>query len=173
MNFTHTHYSSFIIYHSSFTIVFSHTTTLRVRYADTDQMGVVYYAKYLEYFEVARTDMLRAFGLPYSEIEERGYILPVSTASVKYYVGAKYDDELAITASFTPTSSPKIDITYIISRKSDGAMIADGTTTLVFVDRQTNKPTRAPQFYMDVIARMALARRSNLKYQIVVQTSRF
>lgn len=134
--------------------MFSHSTTLRVRYADTDQMGVVYYAKYLEYFEVARTDMLRAFGLPYSEIEERGYILPVASAQIKYYTGAKYDEELDVTASFTPSESPKIEIIYTVTRKSDGILIADGATTLVFVDRKTNKPTRAPGFYSEKFSKV-------------------
>lgn len=128
----------------------SHTTTLRVRYADTDKMGVVYYAKYLEYFEVARTEMLRSMGLPYREIEEKGYELPVSEASIKYYKGAGYDDELQITASLTPKNSPRVEIHYEV-KKSDGELIAEGETTLVFVDAKTGKPARAPQFYLDAI----------------------
>ncbi len=112
-------------------------------------MGIVYYAKYLEYFEVARTDMLRAFGLPYSVIEERGFILPVASASVQYIQGAKYDEELLVTATFTPSDSPKIEITYTVTRKSDDAKIATGETTLVFVNRATNRPTRAPDFYTE------------------------
>lgn len=128
----------------------THITTLRVRYADTDKMGVVYYAKYLEYFEVARTEMLRSFGLPYKEIEEKGYELPVSEASIKYYKGAGYDDELLITASLTPKHSPRVEIHYEV-KKSDGELIAEGKTTLVFVDAKSGKPTRAPQFYLDAI----------------------
>jgi len=130
--------------------VLSHTTTLRVRYADTDKMGIVYYAKYLEYFEVARTEMLRSLGLPYREIEEKGYELPVASASIKYYKGAGYDDELLIVASLTPKLSPRVEIHYEVKR-TDGELIAEGETTLVFVDRATGKPTRAPQFYLDAI----------------------
>jgi acyl-CoA thioester hydrolase len=115
-------------------------------------MGVVYYAKYLEYFEVARTEMLRSMGLPYREIEEKGYELPVSEASIKYYKGAGYDDELQITASLTPKNSPRVEIHYEVKRASDGELVAEGETTLVFVDAKTGKPTRAPQFYLDVIA---------------------
>ena len=114
-------------------------------------MGIVYYAKYLEYFEVARTEMLRSLGLPYREIEEKGYELPVSEASIKYYKGAGYDDELLITASLTPKHSPRVEIHYEV-KKSDGELIAEGETTLVFIDRTTGKPTRAPQFYLDAIA---------------------
>ena len=128
----------------------THTTTLRVRYADTDKMGIVYYAKYLEYFEVARTEMLRSLGLPYREIEEKGYELPVSEASIKYYKGAGYDDELLITSSLTPQHSPRVEIHYEV-KKSNGELIAEGDTTLVFVDAKSRKPTRAPQFYLDAI----------------------
>jgi acyl-CoA thioester hydrolase len=131
----------------------THTTTIRVRYADTDQMGVVYYAKYLEYFEVARTEMLRAMGLPYREIEAKGYELPVASASIKYYKGAVYDDELLVTATLTPKHSPKVDIHYEVRRKNDNEVIAEGETVLVFVDRETGRPARAPQFYLDVITK--------------------
>src|SRR5438874_1289900 len=129
----------------------SHTTSIRVRYADTDQMGVVYYAKYLEYFEVARTELLRSIGLPYREVEEKGFALPVSSASIKYYKGAVYDDELLVTAKLSPKHSPKVEIHYEVLRASDNEMIANGETTLVFVDKKTGKPARAPQFYLEAI----------------------
>jgi len=132
--------------------VLSHTTTIRVRYADTDKMGIVYYAKYLEYFEVARTELLRSLGLPYREIEDRGFALPVAGASIKYYKGAVYDNELLITASMTPKHSPRIEIHYEIRLNGEKELIAEGETTLVFVDAATGKPTKAPQFYLDAIA---------------------
>lgn len=114
-------------------------------------MGIVYYAKYLEYFEVARTEMLRAHGLPYSHIEEQGFALPVASASIDYIKGAVYDDELLITASFVPKHSPKVEIHYEIRRSSDNEMIATGDTLLVFVDIATGKPVKAPKFYLDAI----------------------
>ena len=129
----------------------SHTTTLRVRYADTDQMGVVYYAKYLEYFEVARKEMLRSMGLPYRDIEAKGFALPVASASIKYYKGAVYDDELHITALISGSDSPKIEIHYDVKRNDE--LIAEVETTLVFVDKITGRPVRAPQFYLDAIAK--------------------
>ena len=124
-----------------------HTTTLRVRYADTDKMGIVYYAKYLEYFEVARTEMLRAFGLPYREIEAAGFELPVASASVKYYKGAKYDDEIEVTAEFEPQDSPRVPITYQVRDKVTGDLLADGETTLVFINVATGKPSRPPEVW--------------------------
>jgi len=113
-------------------------------------MGIVYYAKYLEYFEVARTEMLRAMGLPYREIEEKGFELPVASTSIKYYKGAGYDDELLITANMTPSNSPRVEIHYEVKNRN-GELIVEGETTLVFVDAITGKPARAPQFYLDVI----------------------
>jgi acyl-CoA thioester hydrolase len=113
-------------------------------------MGIVYYAKYLEYFEVARTEMLRSLGLPYREIEAMGFELPVSSASLRYYKGAVYDDELLITATLIPKRSPRVEIHYSVKR-NEGELIAEGETTLVFVDGKTGKPVRAPQFYLDVI----------------------
>ncbi|MFI5263403.1 MAG: acyl-CoA thioesterase [Candidatus Kapaibacterium sp.] len=131
----------------------THTTTIRVRYADTDKMGIVYYGKYFEYFEVARTEMLRSLGLPYREIEAKGFELPVATASIKYYKGAVYDDELLITATLIPKHSPKVEIHYEVKRKADNEVIAEGETTLVFVDAVSAKPVKAPQFYLDVISK--------------------
>ncbi|MFI5262965.1 MAG: acyl-CoA thioesterase [Candidatus Kapaibacterium sp.] len=130
----------------------SHTTTIRVRYADTDKMGIVYYAKYLEYFEVARTEMLRSMGLPYREIEAKGFELPVANASIKYYKGAAYDDELLITASLEPKHSPRVEIHYEVRLNGKDELLAEGDTTLVFVDALTGKPARAPQFYLDAIS---------------------
>jgi acyl-CoA thioester hydrolase len=129
----------------------SHTTRLRVRYADTDQMGIVYYAKYLEYFEVARTELLRELGLPYRTLEESGFMLPVADASIKYYKGATYDDELLITATIEPKNSPRLEIAYSIKRGSDDALIGEGMTTLVFTDKQTGKPVRPPESYIKAV----------------------
>jgi acyl-CoA thioester hydrolase len=114
-------------------------------------MGIVYYAKYLEYFEVARTEMLRSMGLPYRDIEAKGFELPVASASIKYYKGAKYDDELLIKATLVPKHSPKVEIHYEVKRKVDDEVLAEGETTLVFVDAVSGKPVKAPQFYLDVI----------------------
>jgi acyl-CoA thioester hydrolase len=130
-----------------------HATEIRVRYADTDQMGMVYYGKYLEYFEVARTELLRACGLPYAEIETAGFWLPVSDANIKYLRSARYDDLLRIIAKMPATISPRLAITYEVYLDATNELIAEGATTLVFVSSATGKPTRPPQFYRDAIER--------------------
>ncbi|PIS44167.1 MAG: acyl-CoA thioesterase, partial [Ignavibacteria bacterium CG08_land_8_20_14_0_20_37_9] len=90
-----------------------HISTIRVRYADTDKMQFVYNGKYLEYFEVGRTELLRSLGLPYSEVEEQGYQLPVVEASVKYKSPAHYDDLLEIETMVKELPDPKFRIHYV------------------------------------------------------------
>jgi acyl-CoA thioester hydrolase len=124
---------------------------LRVRYADTDAMGIVYYSKYLEYFEVARTEMLRACGLPYAELESMGFYLPVMDASIKYYRGARYDDLLRIRVLMPSNPSPRLSINYRVMTAISKDLLAEGTTTLAFVDAKTGKPTRPPERYRDAL----------------------
>ena len=124
---------------------------LRVRYADTDKMGIVYYGKYFEYFEVARTEMLRACGLPYSEIEAAGYGLPVLEASAKYIRSVKYDDLLRITARMHATVSTRLVIEYLVQLDETGDLVAKGSTTLVFVLSSTGRPARPPKIYTEIL----------------------
>ena len=128
-----------------------HTTHIRVRYADTDQMSLVYYGKYFEYFEVARTEMLRAAGLPYSEIERAGFVLPVRDASIRYYAGATYDDLLRITARMEASVGTRLPITYAVHNDATNELVAEGATTLVFVSQATGKPSKPPEIYRKVI----------------------
>ena len=128
-----------------------HVTQVRVRYADTDQMGIVYYGKYFEYFEVARTELLRACGLPYKTIEAAGFGLPVSQASAKYFRSAKYDDLLRIMARIPKTVSSRLEIDYLVHLDDTAELIAEGKTTLVFVSHKTGKPARPPEIYREAI----------------------
>ena len=126
-----------------------HVTHIRVRYADTDKMGIVYYGKYFEYFEVARTELLRACGLPYAAIEAAGYGLPVLEASARYFRGARYDDLLEITVRLEARVSPRLVISYDLA--VDGEKIAEGSTTLGFVHSASGKPSRPPHIYATVM----------------------
>ena len=131
----------------------SHTTTIRVRYADTDKMQFVYNGKYLEYFEVGRTEILRNVGLPYSELEKTGYQLPVMEAGLKYKNPAHYDDELNIEATIKELYTAKVHIEYKITRKEDNVLIATGFTDHMFMREDSKKPTKPPKIYIDALKR--------------------
>ncbi|MFA3784125.1 acyl-CoA thioesterase [Melioribacteraceae bacterium 4301-Me] len=128
-----------------------HITSLRVRYADTDKMQFVYNGKYLEYFEVGRTELLRSTGLSYREVEKAGFQLPLIEANVKYKNPATYDDILEIEAAVKELYSPKVHIEYIIRKKDTGELIAEGFTTHVFINSLTKKVVKPPQIYIDAL----------------------
>lgn len=128
-------------------------TIIRVRYADTDKMEFVYNGKYLEYFEVGRTEMLRNCGLPYSELEKEGYQLPLVESNIKYKSPGKYDDLLEIEACLKKLKTAKIHIEYKIRRKNTNELIAEGFTDHVFIKVDTKKPTRPPKSYIDALSR--------------------
>ncbi len=126
-------------------------TEVRVRFADTDQMGIVYNGKYLEYFEVGRTEMLRINGLAYAEVEKRGYQLPLLEAHVKYVSPARYDDVLVIEAIVKNYPAFRIHIDYKIFHRDNELLITEGYTKHVFMSKETLKPVRPPKFFTDVI----------------------
>ncbi len=126
-------------------------TEIRVRYADTDQMHFVYNGKYLEYFEVGRTEMLREIGLAYSVIENKGYQLPVLETFVKFISPAFYDDILTVEFFMKECPSFKIRIDYKIYRKINNSLVAEGYTEHVFIKEQTKKPSRLPFFFTEIV----------------------
>src|SRR6187402_2841716 len=101
-------------------------TTIRVRYAETDQMGVVYYANYFVWFEVARTDLLRTLGWTYREMEASGVMLPVIEASCQYKQPARYDDELEIRTRGVMRSPARLQFSYEVWRVADDVLAASG-----------------------------------------------
>ena len=119
------------------------TTQYRVCYADTDQMGVVYYANYFMLFERARTELLRLNGLSYKEIEEQGFMLPVLDAHAKYHRPARYDDLLDVTARVVEFDGLKLKTACDVKR--DGVLLVDGDVTLVFLNAKTGRPSRPPE----------------------------
>lgn len=130
----------------------SHQTEIRVRYADTDKMQFVYNGKYLEYFEVGRTELLRHFGLAYSEIEKAGYQLPLIETGLKYKVPATYDDILVIQATVNEIYSAKVHIEYEIFNKETNKLLTSGFTTHMFINAETKKPTKPPKIFIDQLA---------------------
>ena len=129
----------------------SHTTHLRVRYAETDRMGYVYYGNYATYFEVARVETLRACGVTYKSLEDAGILLPVVDFHIRYFAPAHYDDEIRITSAITQLPTAKIRFQYQTHR--DDVLLNEAETDLVFVDAATGKPMRCPQ---DIMHKLSL-----------------
>ncbi len=128
-----------------------HNTELRVRYADTDQMKFAYNGKYFEYFEVGRTEMMREVGLPYEVIEKNGIFIPVIETKIHFFTPAFYDELLSIETWVEKLPTAKVHIDHIIKVKERDAIICEGYVELAFLDAKTNRPTRAPKFFMDAI----------------------
>jgi acyl-CoA thioester hydrolase len=124
---------------------------VRVRYAETDQMGVVYYANYFVWFEVGRTDLLRAAGWSYREMEEEGFQLPVIEAQCAYRAPARYDDELEIRTSGASVSPVRVQFAYEIVRSTDRTTIATGSTVHATLDR-SGRPCRLPERVKNVLS---------------------
>jgi acyl-CoA thioester hydrolase len=116
---------------------------VRVRYAETDQMAVVYHANYFVWFEVGRTDLLRHSGWSYRELEAEGVSLPVIEAHCEYRQPARYDDDLEVHAQGRLLSPLRIEFTYELIRVSDGKRLASGRTVHVGIDRD-GRPCRLP-----------------------------
>lgn len=132
-------------------------TPIRVRYAETDQMKTVYYGRYFEYFEQARSDMLRDIGLPYSHVEEMGLLLPVIEAHAEYRRPARYDEEIQICAYLKEKPVARVRVDYEVLREGETEPIAAGYTIHSFVNSGTGKPTRAPGQFLEAVER-AMAR---------------
>lgn len=118
-------------------------TLVRVRYAETDRMGVVYYANYLIWFEVGRTEWLRETGWSYREMEHEGVALPVIEAHCAYRQPARYDDEIEILTRATLVTPVRIRFDYDAMRRHDGVRVADGYTVHAALD-PTGRPCRLP-----------------------------
>lgn len=114
----------------------------RVRYSETDQMGVVYHAEYLVWCEVGRTDYIRGLGLPYSELERRGTILAVAEATIRYHSPARYDDLIRVETNLVEVRSRAITFEYLI-RNESGDRLATARTLLVSLD-PAGKPIPLP-----------------------------
>ena len=124
---------------------------VRVRYAETDKMGVVYYANYFVWFEVGRTDLLRVSGWTYREMEREGFGLPVIEAHCTYRQSAKYDDEIEVRTTGEMLSPVRVKFTYEIVRLADAATLATGTTVHAAIGRN-GRPCRLPERVRTVLS---------------------
>ena len=125
-------------------------TTVRVRYAETDRMGYVYYGNYALYFEVGRVEALRQLETSYKEMEDYGIMLPVYECNIRYVKPSFYDDLLIIKTIVKELPTVKIKFDYeIYSQK--GELLTTGNTSLVFINIASNKPCRAPEYFIEKI----------------------
>jgi len=130
--------------------MYQSTAKIRVRYAETDQMGYCYYGNYAQYYEVARVETLRSLGINYKDLEDLGFLLPVSDFNIKYVLPAYYDQELDVKCIIKETPDVKIKFFYE-TKNSKGELLNFGTTTLVFINSKTKKPTKCPLFLSNKI----------------------
>jgi acyl-CoA thioester hydrolase len=129
---------------------FQYDTQIRVRYAEADRMGYVYYGNYAMYFESARTEMLRSLGFAYREWEDSGIILPVRELQIRYHAPAYYDDLLTIRTIIK--EKPAVRITFFHEVYNEkGVKTCTGSLVLVFVDSKTRRPTRAPVLFLKAL----------------------
>lgn len=130
------------------------SSRVRVRYAETDQMGVVYYANYFVWFEVGRTDWLREAGWTYRQMEQDGVSLPVIEAHAEYRRAARYDDDLEVRSTATLLTAVRLRFDYEIRRAGDEEPLATGHTIHAAMD-PTGRPCRLPQAVRELLASMS------------------
>jgi acyl-CoA thioester hydrolase len=127
-----------------------HEIKVRVRYSETDQMGVVYHGNYAQYFEMGRVEWLRNMGISYKWMEDNGIMLPVVSLTMNYKKPARYDDLLTIKTKMLKLSSVKIEFDYEITNEND-ELLTTGYSVLVFVDMKTGRPTAPPKYILDLM----------------------
>ena len=127
--------------------MFSHSTKIRVRYADTDQMSYMYYGNYAEFYEVGRVEMLRSLGMTYKSMEESGIIMPVTELKCKYIKPALYDEEITVNVFIDKMPALRIHFRYELYNEKE-ELINIGETTLVFINKDMNKPCLPPADFL-------------------------
>ena len=125
-------------------------TSIRVRYGETDQMGVVYHANYVNFFEIGRTEWLRSLGYTYKSLEANSIFLPVIGIEINYKKPAKYDDVLTLETSLIEEPNIKIQFSHKIYNQ-EGILLVTGISKLVFLDKKNNKPVRCPKFLLNLM----------------------
>tara|TARA_B100001758_G_scaffold223042_1_gene213425 strand:- start:724 stop:1137 length:414 start_codon:yes stop_codon:yes gene_type:complete len=129
------------------------STSVRVRYGETDQMGFCYYGNYAQFLEVARVEALRTCGFSYKELEDQGVLLPVRSYSIKYISPAKYDDILKIQTTITKLEGARIEFSYVIHTSED-VLIAKAETDLVFVSADSLRPIPMPKKFKELVLKL-------------------
>lgn len=128
--------------------------TVRVNYSETDQMGVVYHARYLVWLDIARTDHLRQAGMSYRELEEQGYRLAVSDLAVRFRQPARYDDLIRVRCWLREVASRRLVFGYAVELADSGRLLATATTTLIMLDAAM-RPVRVPSGVAELLRPIA------------------
>ena len=131
--------------------MYEHQISLRIRYGETDQMGVVYHGNYPQYMELGRVEWLRALGISYRSMEESGCILPVISLTINYKKPAVYDQEIFVRTRLKNIPTVRIDFEYEI-QDENGGILATAETTLAFLDRDTRKPILCPGYLLEKLS---------------------
>ncbi|MBU2940638.1 acyl-CoA thioesterase [Lacinutrix sp. C3R15] len=121
---------------------------IRIRYGETDQMGVVHHANYALYLEMGRTEWLRTFGISYSEMEKQGVMLPVISMALKYKKSAYYDEVIKVKTQLKKIPSVKIEFDYVITNEADEILV-EASTVLAFINMKTKRPMKCPDYILD------------------------
>jgi len=130
--------------------MYKSTTRLKVRYAETDQMGIVHHASYYVYFEAAREDFIEGAGIRYVDMEAAGVMMPLAETQCKYYVGAKYAEDLLIETTLEELTPVKVALRYDVIRELDGKLLARGRTVQAFVGKETFRIINLQKKYPDI-----------------------
>ena len=121
---------------------------MRIRYGETDQMGIVYHGNYAQYFEMGRTEWLRNLGITYKQMEAEGIKLPVISLTVNFKKSVGYDDLIKVKTTLKKIPTASIEFDYEIVNEM-GEIVTTGNTVLAFIDINRNRPTRCPQHILD------------------------
>ena len=127
-----------------------HETQLRVQYYETDQMGVVHHSNYIRYFEIGRTELMRHIGLSYKDVEDLGTAMPITGVEVRYFFPAHYDELITVKSFIKETPKARMVFHYEIYNEQR-KLLADGSTTLAFLNKETGRPQRPPETLMKAL----------------------
>lgn len=131
--------------------IISYRHLLRSRYGETDKMGYVYYGRYLEYFEVARTELIRSLGLSYARLEEDGFMLPVIYSQIEYKSPIHYDEEMTIEVIIYKKPVVKLETWYRVYTYRQTEPHILGHVNLCFTNAESRKPCKAPDYFLDLV----------------------
>jgi acyl-CoA thioester hydrolase len=134
--------------------MYKSTTNLTVRYAETDQMGIVHHSNYYVYFEAAREDFIAGAGISYKDMEDAGIMMPLVETQCRYAEGAKYADKLIIETTLEELSPAKVGLQYNVIREADGKVLSKGKTVQAFVDSSSFRIINVKKKYPEIWAKL-------------------